>query len=110
MPVPTTTRLFVTRAIAPLLPQLSSFHLTRGDRDGPLAYEKRREENNPIMQQGERVDELYRLVAESIGYAGISLTVLLEETYGIAFEAEETVRLNSVGAIREVPREKGIAL
>jgi len=40
VPVPTTTRLFTSMAIAPLLPQLSSFHLTRGDCDGPLAYEQ----------------------------------------------------------------------
>jgi acyl carrier protein len=74
--------------------------------------------------------ELQRLVAEAMGVpatslsddsssetianwdsaAGMSLMVLLEETYGIAFEAEEMVRLTSVGAIRAVLREKGIAL
>ena len=43
VPVPTTTRLFTSTAIAPLLPQLSSFHLTRGDCDGPLAYEQANE-------------------------------------------------------------------
>ena len=43
VPVPTTTRLFASPAIAPLLPQLSSFHLTRGDCDGPLAYEQANE-------------------------------------------------------------------
>jgi len=40
VPVPTTTRLFVSPALAPLLPRLSAFHLTRGDCDGPLPYEQ----------------------------------------------------------------------
>jgi hypothetical protein len=38
--VPTTTRLFVSPALATLLPPLSSFHLTRGDCDGPLPYDR----------------------------------------------------------------------
>jgi hypothetical protein len=45
VPVPTTTRLFVSPALAPLLPQLSSLHLTRGDCDGPLPYKKAGEAN-----------------------------------------------------------------
>jgi acyl carrier protein len=76
------------------------------------------------------VDELLRLVAETMdvpaaslsedsstetiaswdSHAGMSLIVLLEETYGIAFEAEEIGELTSVGAIRRMLREKGIAL
>jgi hypothetical protein len=39
VPVPTTTRLFVSPALAPLLPRLASIHLTRGDCDGPLEYD-----------------------------------------------------------------------
>jgi hypothetical protein len=39
VPVPTTTHLFVSPALGPLLPPLWSFHLTRGDCDGPLPYE-----------------------------------------------------------------------
>ena len=46
VPVPTTTHLFVSPALAPLLPRLSSFHLTRGDCDGPLAYEQSAEERS----------------------------------------------------------------
>jgi hypothetical protein len=44
VPVPTTTHLFVSPALAPLLPRLSSFHLTRGDCDCPLKYNQAVEE------------------------------------------------------------------
>jgi hypothetical protein len=44
VPVPTTTLLFVSPALGPLLPPLWSFHLTRGDCDGPLPYDKSVEE------------------------------------------------------------------
>jgi hypothetical protein len=37
---PTTTRLFVSPALSVTLPLLQSFHLTRGDCDGPLPYDK----------------------------------------------------------------------
>src|SRR5262249_13842286 len=83
-----------------------------------------------VMNDDGAVDELRRLVAEAMdvpalslsddsspetiaswdSHAGMSLIVLLEETYGIAFEAEEIGQLTSVGAIRGVLREKGIAL
>jgi acyl carrier protein len=76
------------------------------------------------------VDELFMLVAEAMdvpaesltddsssetiagwdSYASMSLIVLLEETYGISFEAEEINQLSSIGAIREVLRDKGVAL
>jgi acyl carrier protein len=36
--------------------------------------------------------------------------VLLEETYDIAFEAEELAMLTSVGAVRRILREKGVAV
>jgi hypothetical protein len=39
----------------------------------------------------------------------MSLIGLVEETYGIAVEAAEMVRLSSVGAIRQMLCEKGIA-
>jgi hypothetical protein len=47
-PVPTTTRLVVS-----LLPP-SSFHLTRGDCDGPLSYERSGEECDPIRGSDSR--------------------------------------------------------
>jgi acyl carrier protein len=42
--------------------------------------------------------------------AGMSLMVLLEETYDIAFEAEELAMLTSVGAVRRMLREKGVEI
>ncbi len=39
--------------------------------------------------------------------AGMSLVVLIEETYGVTFEAGELARLTSVGAIRQLLRQKG---
>jgi acyl carrier protein len=80
------------------------------------------------MNDDRAVDELYMLVAEAMevpaasltdassaetvatwdSATGMSLIVLLEETYGIAFEAEEMLRLTSVGAIRQMLRQKGI--
>ncbi len=40
--------------------------------------------------------------------AGMSLVVLIEETYRVAFEASELARFTSVGAIRGVLRDKGV--
>jgi acyl carrier protein len=82
------------------------------------------------MHGDSAVDELCMLVAEVVdtdaasltddsstetiagwdSHAGMSLIVLLEETFGIAFDAEELARLTSVGAIRDLLREKGVAL
>jgi acyl carrier protein len=82
------------------------------------------------MSKDGTVDELCRLVAEAMDIpaasvtddssaetvaawdsaTGMSLMVLLEETYGIMFEADQIAQLTSVGAIREALREKGIAL
>jgi acyl carrier protein len=82
------------------------------------------------MREDGALDALHRLVAEAMDVpaasltddsspetvatwdsaAGMSLIVLLEETYGIFFETEEIGRLTSVGAIRQVLRGKGIAL
>jgi acyl carrier protein len=42
--------------------------------------------------------------------AGVSLMVLLEQIYDIAFEAEELAMLTSVGAVRRMLREKGVAI
>jgi acyl carrier protein len=75
------------------------------------------------------VDDLLMLVAEAMdvpaeslnddsssetiaswdSHASMSLVVLLEETYGITFEAEEINGLSSIGAIREMLREKAVA-
>ena len=81
------------------------------------------------MNDDGAADELQRLVAEALNMpalslgddsssetitsdnaAGMSLMVLLEETYGIAFEAEDMARQTSVGAIGGMLRAKGIAL
>jgi hypothetical protein len=81
------------------------------------------------MNDNGAADELQRLVAEALNMpalslgddsssetitsdnaAGMSLMVLLEETYGIAFEAEEMARQTSVGTIGGMLRENGIAL
>jgi acyl carrier protein len=82
------------------------------------------------MSEDGAVDELRRVAAEAMDIpaasvtdasspatvatwdsaTGMSLMVLLEETYGIFFEAEEIALLTSVRAIREVLRQKGIAL
>jgi acyl carrier protein len=132
VPVSTTTRLFVSPALAPLLPQLSSIHLTRGDCDGPLEYDQAVEEGagGPVMREDGALDEVRRLIGEAVktdaasltddsspetvatwdSATGMSLMVLLEETYGVFFEAEEIARLTSVGAIRQMLRQKGIAL
>jgi hypothetical protein len=40
VPVPTTTRFFVSRTLAGDMPPLPSIHLTFGDNDGPLPYEE----------------------------------------------------------------------
>lgn len=81
------------------------------------------------MNEDGTVDQLRRLVAEAMDIpaasvtdasssetiaswdsaTGMSLMVLLEETYGVFFEAEEIARLTSVGAIREMLRDKGVA-
>jgi acyl carrier protein len=81
------------------------------------------------MNEDGAIDELRKLVGEAVktdaasltdasspetiatwdSAAGMSLIVLLEESYGIFFETEEITRLTSVGAIREVLRGKGIA-
>lgn len=42
--------------------------------------------------------------------AGMSLLVLIEETYGIAFEAGEMALLTSVSAIRRLLRDKGASV
>jgi hypothetical protein len=44
MPVQTTTRLFASPSLATALPPLRSVHLTLGDNDGPLSYDKAVEE------------------------------------------------------------------
>jgi len=79
------------------------------------------------MNDDGAADELQRLVAEALNMPALSLgddsssetitsdnatgmMVLLEETYGIAFEAEEMARQTSVGAIGGMLRAKGIAL
>jgi acyl carrier protein len=82
------------------------------------------------MTQGGSIAHFYTLVAEALGVpaetltdesstetivawdsiAGMSLIVLLEETYDIAFEAEELAMLTSVGAIRCLLRDKGVAV
>jgi acyl carrier protein len=82
------------------------------------------------MHEGECVDDLLTVIGEAMDVpaasltddsspetiaswdsaAGMSLMVLLEETYGVFFEAEEIGRLTSVGAIRGMLREKGVAL
>jgi acyl carrier protein len=82
------------------------------------------------MSKKSSIDQLVRLVAEALNVsaetltedsstetvptwdsvAGMSLMVLLEETYDIAFEAEELAMLTSVGAVRRMLREKGAAI
>ena len=55
-------------------------------------------------------DSSSETIATWDSHAWMSLIVLLEETYGITFEAEEVARLTSVGVIRHMLREKGVAL
>jgi acyl carrier protein len=82
------------------------------------------------MAEKSSTDQLVTLVAEALNVsaetltddsstetiptwdsvAGTSLMVLLEETYDIAFEAEELAMLTSVGAVRRMLREKGVAI
>jgi acyl carrier protein len=83
-----------------------------------------------VVNEDDAVDALCKLVAEAVNTnaaaltddsstetianwdssAGMALMVLLEETYGVIFDAEEIGKLRSVGAIRRMLREKGVAL
>jgi acyl carrier protein len=42
--------------------------------------------------------------------AGMSLVVLIEETYSVTFDASELAVLTSVGAIRSALRDKGVRI
>jgi hypothetical protein len=48
VPVPTTTRLFASPSLATALPPLRLVHLTLGDNDGPLSYDRAVEEETAI--------------------------------------------------------------
>ena len=82
------------------------------------------------MAEESSIDQLLTLIAEALNVsprtltddsstetiptwdsvAGMSLMVLLEETYDVAFEAEDVAMLTSVGAVRRLLREKGVAI
>jgi acyl carrier protein len=82
------------------------------------------------MAEKSSIDQLLTLIAEALNVspqtltddsstetiptwdsvAGMSLMVLLEETYDVAFEAEDVAMLTSVGAVRRLLREKGVAI